>query len=171
MSRVPTLVPQTQPPPPPGPVHDAVEDLLASTVLADEHQVARGDVRLVQGHDPLVVQCLQDLVLLQHALLPLCLVGHNLGHEELSCGVLLAQPNYPKAAPEAQGDAQPPVQDAPGAPWCSTPSLASSPCFLIQEGVWLLGDTLPQCRAVRGPAVTRGLLGGPGGGRRLLGRG
>lgn len=81
------------------PVHEAEEQLLPAAVLGDEHQVARCDVGLVQGHDPLVVEGLEDVVLLQHLLLAVCLIRDDLGHEEVPGGVLPAFADHAETTP------------------------------------------------------------------------
>lgn len=81
------------------PVYEAVEQLLPAAVLRDKHQVARCDVSFVQGHDPVVMKGLEDVVLLQHRLLAVRLIGNNLGHKEVACGVLPALTDHTKTTP------------------------------------------------------------------------
>ena len=85
------------------PVDEAVEQLLAAATLGDEHQVSGRDVGLVQRHHLVVVQGLEDVVLLQHCLLRVRLVRHDLGHEQVARGVLPALADHAEAAP-ARGE-------------------------------------------------------------------
>lgn len=81
------------------PVDEAVEELLATAALCDEHQIARCDVGFVQRHHLVVMQGLEDVVLLQHCLLIVRLVRHDLGHEQVARGVLPALADHTEATP------------------------------------------------------------------------
>lgn len=81
------------------PVYEAEEQLLSTAVLRDEHQVARGDVGFMQAHDPVMVERFEDVVLLQHCLLAVRLVGNDLGHEEVARGVFPALTDHTEPTP------------------------------------------------------------------------
>lgn len=81
------------------PVNEAVEQLLSTAVLGYKHQVAWCDISFMQSHDPFVMKGLEDVVLLQHCLLTVSLIWNDLGHEEVSCGVLSALTDHTKTAP------------------------------------------------------------------------
>lgn len=85
------------------PVAEPTEELPVATALRNKHEVARGDVGLVQGHEPLVVQGSEHLILLQHPVLALGRVRHDLGNERPACGVLPAGSHNTKAAPVCVG--------------------------------------------------------------------
>lgn len=76
------------------PVYKAVEQLLPSAVLSHQYQVTWGDVGLVEGHDLVVVERLEDLILLQDGLLSLLVIRNDLSHEDVSCGVLSTLPDH-----------------------------------------------------------------------------
>lgn len=82
------------------PVYEAEEQLLPAAVLGDEHQVAWCDVSFMQGHDPVMMEGLEDVVLLQHLLFAVRLIWYNLGHEEVACGVFPALTDHTKPPPE-----------------------------------------------------------------------
>lgn len=80
------------------PVAEPTEEFPVAAALSNEHKVPRGDVCLVQGHEPLVVQCSQHLILLQHTPPALCCIWHDLGNECPACSVLPAGSHNTKAA-------------------------------------------------------------------------
>lgn len=86
------------------PLAEPAEELPVAAALGDEHEVPRGDVGLVQGHEPLVVQRPQHFILLQDPPLALTCIGHNLGHERSAGGILPAHAHYTKSAPAVWGD-------------------------------------------------------------------
>ena len=86
------------------PVTEPTEEFPVATALSYEHEVPRGDVGLVQGHDPLVVQGPQHLVLLQDPPLALGSIGHDLGHERSPRGILPARSHNTKAAPVCRAE-------------------------------------------------------------------
>lgn len=81
------------------PVNEAVEQLLAAAVLSHQHQVAWRHVGLMQCHDSVAMQRLENLVLPQGILLAVGPVRHNLGHVDFARGVLAALAHHPESAP------------------------------------------------------------------------
>lgn len=75
-----------------------MEELFASAALGDENEVAWCDIGLMEGHNLVMMQGLEDLILLQNSLLTLRLIWNNFGHKEVACGIFSALSDDTKTA-------------------------------------------------------------------------
>lgn len=77
-----------------------MEELFACATLRDEHEVAWCYIGLMEGHNLVMMQGLEDFILLQNIIFAFRLIWNNFCHKEVACGIFSALSDNTKAASE-----------------------------------------------------------------------